>query len=142
MINALTIFVFSWLWRKAGEGGFKHALWIRKIVIPYIAYILTHNLAFSIFVIIGSTREITYKDDEITPQNTWWLWVVGAIYGLGVSLLYKNVILCATSFIVVMSVFACGVMVVEYTKDQYAEDIQPAFELVFGALLGLSVILS
>lgn len=142
MINIVTVFVYSWLWRTAGRGGFPNALWIRKVILPYIAYLITQNIAFVLLTAIASMLPITYQDDEITERNTWWLWLVGAVYGLGISFLFTDIITSITSFLVITSFFACGVMVCDYTLDQYAEDIWYLFEYCFGALLGLSVILS
>lgn len=142
MVEIATIFVFSWLWRTAGRGGFPNALWIRKIVVPYIVFIGTLNMAAALLFSAASMLPITYKDDEITEKNTWWLWLVGAVYGLAVAVLYTDLVICITSFITVASVFACGAMTSDYVKDNHSGDIWYLFEYAFGALLGLAIILT
>src|SRR3990172_73939 len=97
-----TIPIFSWLWRVAGRGGFPNSLSIRRIAIPYMVAISTDTVVAPIILSIAACLPITLKGDDV-GDNFLWLWVVGAVYGLGLGLLFQESILAAVTILIVTS---------------------------------------
>ena len=129
-------FIFSWLWRVAGRGGFQNSLLLRRIVIPYIAYILFKNPIVPLSIFIGACLPIPRKGHKFHDKYYSLTFLVGAVYGIStLNLLY---------FLATVLLFGSGVILSDYflEREFYKADIWWLFEYCFGFFLGLALVLS
>lgn len=141
MVELLIVPIFSWLWRVAGRGGFPNSLWLRRIVVPYMIWLATGNWIGALVIAFATCLPITLKGDHL-KDNHLWLWVLGAIYGLGVALLFHDWTHSLAAGIFTATLFSCGFILVDFSMDKYAEDFWGLFEYCFGFWIGLAVLLS
>ena len=104
--------IFSWLWRVAGRGGFPNALWLRRLIVPYMIWLATGNILSSLVISGGAMLPITLKGSEI-KDNYGWLFILGAFYGIGMALLFTNWLYMLVSFLVTSQVFAWGAILAD-----------------------------
>ena len=137
-------FVSSFLWRMAGRGGFPNALWLRRVVVPYIAFLLTDNLIASLLFAASLMLPITLIGDDIeTNIKNGWIYALAAIHALAVSFYFhESIFLMVLCFICLTFTYAGGVRLTAHTEDQYGEDHWWLFEYFYGAVVGISISLS
>ncbi len=140
----LFVFISSWLWRVAGRGGFSNSLWLRRIVVPYMAYLLTGHLIASLIFALSLTLPITLVGNDIRKNlKNGWIFLLALIHGLALSLFYypdlKTMFFSAltTSFL-----YTAMILLVENFRYEEGENMWYLFEYGCGCLFSLAIVLS
>lgn len=134
-------FINSWLWRTAGRGGFPNSLWLRRFVFPYIVAVMSDTIIAPIVLLTAACLPIPRSGHNLHTKLYILTFLVGAVYGLGVALLFESWLFSILSCLIITALFGIGVIACDWSLKESADDIWDEWEKLFGFVLGIWVML-